>query len=174
GSPDPFSPERYFHDVEGRPSMPQTKPEPPSSQAKGIAGVRNLFDWLAGMWAAPRIGRVALCSPLVGLVAGLGAVGFFLALRFMYPRVLGGGLHLQMPPTGEDPPQAVAYPYPWWLVVLIPTLGGLISGILVFTWAPEAEGHGTDAMIRAFHRGGGKIRARVPVIKGVASIITIG
>ena len=46
--------------------------------------------------------------------------------------------------------------------------------MLVFTWAPEAEGHGTDAMIRAFHRGGGMIRARVPLIKSVASIITIG
>ena len=50
----------------------------------------------------------------------------------------------------------------------------LISGVLVFTWAPEAEGHGTDAMIRAFHRGGGMIRTRVPVIKTIASIITIG
>ena len=39
---------------------------------------------------------------------------------------------------------------------------------------PEAEGHGTDAMIRAFHRGGGTIRARVPLIKAIASIITIG
>ena len=29
-------------------------------------------------------------------------------------------------------------------------------------------------MIRAFHRGGGMIRTRVPMIKAVASIITIG
>jgi CIC family chloride channel protein len=79
-----------------------------------------------------------------------------------------------MPPAGEDPPQAITYPQPWWLVVLVPAVGGLISGILVFTWAPEAEGHGTDAMIRAFHRGGGNIRARVPLVKGLASIITIG
>src|SRR5438093_8111925 len=79
-----------------------------------------------------------------------------------------------MRPRGEGHPQAVSYPHPWWLVVLIPAVGGLISGVLVFTLAPEAEGHGTDAMIRAFHRGGGTIRARVPVIKGVASIITIG
>ena len=58
--------------------------------------------------------------------------------------------------------------------MLVPAVGGLISGMLVFTWAPEAEGHGTDAMIRAFHRGGGVIRTRVPLIKAVASIITIG
>jgi len=79
-----------------------------------------------------------------------------------------------MPPAGEGKPHAISYPYPWWLVVLVPAVGGLISGILVFTLAPEAEGHGTDAMIRAFHRGGGIIRTRVPVIKTIGSIITIG
>ena len=63
----------------------------------------------------------------------------------------------------------------------IPVAGGADTdggradlGRLVFALAPEAEGHGTDAMIRAFHRGGGKIRARVPLIKAVASIITMG
>jgi CIC family chloride channel protein len=79
-----------------------------------------------------------------------------------------------MPPTLEGERHAVTYPWPWWLVLLVPTVGGLISGVLVFTWAPEAEGHGTDAMIRAFHHGGGMIRARVPVIKALASIVTIG
>jgi CIC family chloride channel protein len=83
-------------------------------------------------------------------------------------------LHFHMPPTLEGQTRAVTYPWPWWLVLLVPTVGGLISGILVFTWAPEAEGHGTDAMIRSFHQGGGMIRTRVPLIKAVASIITIG
>ena len=77
-------------------------------------------------------------------------------------------------PTSEDKPHAITYPGPWWMVILVPAVGGLISGILVFTWAPEAEGHGTDAMVRAFHRGGGVIRSRVPAIKTIASIITIG
>ena len=49
-----------------------------------------------------------------------------------------------------------------------------MAGALVFRFAPEAEGHGTDALIRAFHRGNGIIRGRVPLIKAVASIVTIG
>jgi CIC family chloride channel protein len=53
-------------------------------------------------------------------------------------------------------------------------LGGLISGVIVFTLAPEAEGHGTDAAIEAFHERAGKIRARIPPIKLLASAITIG
>ena len=60
------------------------------------------------------------------------------------------------------------------MMVWIPALGGLISGLLVFTFAPEAEGHGTDAMIDSFHRKKGVIRRRVPVIKTIASAITIG
>lgn len=61
-----------------------------------------------------------------------------------------------------------------WLIPLITTLGGLISGLLVFSIAPEAEGHGTDSAVKAFHRAGGFIRGRVPPLKMVASAITIG
>ena len=150
-----------------------TNPSPPSSK-NTLAWVRDGFNRLAALWWTPRVGRVAICSPLVGVIAGLGAVGFLLSLQFMYSEVLGGLLHFQMPPTSEDKFHAITYPSPWWLVILVPTIGGLISGILVFTWAPEAEGHGTDAMIRSFHRGGGTIRTRVPIIKAIASIITIG
>jgi CIC family chloride channel protein len=129
---------------------------------------------VATRWSTPGAGRVAVCSPLVGLVAGLGAVAFLVLLDLAIRYVLGGLMHLHMPPTGEGAAHPISYPAPWWMVLLIPTLGGLISGVLVFTLAPEAEGHGTDAMIRAFHRGGGMIRGRVPLIKAVASIVTIG
>lgn len=61
-----------------------------------------------------------------------------------------------------------------WILPFILALGGLIGGILVFKWAPEAEGHGTDAAINSFHHKGGFIRRRVPIIKMIASAITIG
>ncbi|MEJ2236657.1 MAG: chloride channel protein [Syntrophobacterales bacterium] len=54
------------------------------------------------------------------------------------------------------------------------TLGGLISGFMVYALAPEAEGHGTDTAVKAFHHLGGRIRARVPFVKMLASAITIG
>jgi chloride channel protein, CIC family len=141
----------------------------------GLAGRwRRTIGRIAALWDSPRVGRVAVCSPIVGLIAGLGAVVFLVTLQFTYKEVLGGWLHFHRPSTIEDGPHAITYPYPWWLIVLVPTVGGLISGALVFTLAPEAEGHGTDAMIRSFHRGGGAIRGRVPLIKSVASIITMG
>ncbi len=60
-----------------------------------------------------------------------------------------------------------------WLLPIVTTLGGLIAGIIVFSLAPEAEGHGTDAAIAAFHQGK-TIRARIPIVKLIASAITIG
>jgi CIC family chloride channel protein len=61
-----------------------------------------------------------------------------------------------------------------WMIPVVCTLGGLISGLLVFKLAPEAEGHGTDAAIDSFHNREGFVRRRVPLVKLVASAITIG
>jgi chloride channel protein, CIC family len=61
-----------------------------------------------------------------------------------------------------------------WLVPLATTLGGLIVGIITTRLAPEAEGHGTDAVIRAFHRTGGLLRGRVAPVTLLSSAITIG
>ena len=49
-----------------------------------------------------------------------------------------------------------------------------MSGFLVFKFAPEAEGHGTDAVIASYHTRQGEIRGRVPIVKLFASAITIG
>ncbi len=64
--------------------------------------------------------------------------------------------------------------YGLWLIPVVTTLGGLISGVIVYGLAPEAEGHGTDTAVKAFHRTAGIIRPRVSPIKALASAITIG
>jgi len=76
-------------------------------------------------------------------------------------------------PLAEGAPKLVSFARPWALP-LVTALGGLISGLIVFRFAPEAEGHGSDAVIAAIHHGGARIRGRIPLIKLVASAITIG
>ena len=61
-----------------------------------------------------------------------------------------------------------------WLIVAVMAGGGLVSGLLVYLLAPEAEGHGTDAAIDAFHNRRGEIRTRIPLIKTIASAVTLG
>ncbi|NLW51079.1 MAG: chloride channel protein [Candidatus Brocadiaceae bacterium] len=125
------------------------------------------------------VGRVVLLAGLVGVVAGLGAVAFQLlshvVLRYGLELIAGyrpGG------PAGEwdifsEVRPAFGRLVPW-LILVIVALGGLVSGWIVYTVAPEAEGHGTDAAIRAYHRGRGIIRPVVPLVKIVCSALTLG
>src|SRR5436309_722498 len=117
-----------------------------------------------------------LISTLIGLVAGIGAIAFYAAIHFATGAFLGRLVgYLPPDPAGEG--KTTVMPF-WsaarpWLLPVVTTLGGLVAGIIVFSLAPEAEGHGTDAAIHAFHQGK-SIRARIPLIKLVASAITIG
>lgn len=110
----------------------------------------------------------------IGLIAGLGAVVFMRAIGLATELFLGS-LAAYIPPgplgEGAAPVQKIGRP---WLLPLVTALGGLLSGIIVFSLAPEAEGHGTDAAIAAIHHNAGRLRARVAPVKLVASAITIG
>jgi len=125
--------------------------------------------------------RPTILSALVGLVAGVGAILFYFAANGVENLFLHGIAEYNMPGEGveglarlgENGIDTLQGSHRWFLF-LVPVLGGLISGFLVFRFAPEAEGHGTDAAIDAYHRKGGHIRNRVPLVKGIASIATIG
>ncbi|MGC8608703.1 MAG: chloride channel protein, partial [Thermoplasmata archaeon] len=113
---------------------------------------------------------------IIGVISGFGALAFYYAIKLFEYIFLLRILGMSIPhPLGEggslDYMFSVHY---YWLIPLVVAAGGLISGLIVYTFAPEAEGHGTDAAIRAFHNNQGKIRRRIPVVKTIASAITIG
>ncbi|MGH2486268.1 MAG: chloride channel protein, partial [Ktedonobacterales bacterium] len=118
--------------------------------------------------------RWLLIGAMIGVVAGLGAILFTAAIAFMSHLMLGGIAGFNPPsPAGEGKTLITPIGHRW-LLPIVTTLGGLITGIIVFTLAPEAEGHGTDSAIESFHDKGGRIRSRIPLIKLVASAVTIG
>ncbi len=59
-------------------------------------------------------------------------------------------------------------------LALLIIAGAAVSSVIVYRLAPEAEGHGTDAAVQAFHKRAAIIPFRVPVVKLVASGIAIG
>jgi CIC family chloride channel protein len=118
--------------------------------------------------------RLLFYSALVGIMGGLGAQVFVWLLDAAERLFLAGLAGYQSPQPGTLNPEPVIGPWGLWLIPLATTLGGLISGALVYTFAPEAEGHGTDAAVEAFHFKGGKVRPIVPLIKTFASAVTIG
>ncbi len=61
-----------------------------------------------------------------------------------------------------------------WLIPIIPMLGGLIVGPIVYFYAREAKGHGVPEVMAAVALKSGAIRPRVAIAKAVASAICIG
>jgi CIC family chloride channel protein len=119
--------------------------------------------------------RLILDTVVLGICGVVGARLFAFLLKATETLLLGR-LAGYTPPgimkglAGEQ----VIGPYGLWLIPVVTTLGGLISGLLVYSLAPEAEGHGTDTAVRAFHFAGGHIRTRVAPLKMIASAFTIG
>ena len=118
--------------------------------------------------------RIILIAIIVGLISGVGALLFFEGLKLGTAFFMEGIVGFHLPKEGQTlqdigqwaPPEHI------WLILPVICFGGLISGLLIYILAPEAEGHGTDAAIKAFH-GGGKMRWRVPLVKATTAILTI-
>lgn len=123
----------------------------------------------------PGLRRTLWHAAVVGLAAGLIGVAFFAALellQFLFLEELTGYIplraHGEKIVEGGEPT-----PFRPWLLIFLPALGGLAAGALS-RYAPEVRGGGSDAMIEAFHRFRGAIRARVIWVKAVASLFTLG
>jgi H+/Cl- antiporter ClcA len=128
----------------------------------GVKGASYLKKWL-------------ILGSLIGVVAGLGAIIFITALEVATHLLLGtlGGYVPPSPISEGHAAGSEAFTRPW-AIPLVVALGGLASGILTTRLAPEAEGHGTDAAIEAFHHNPKGVRSRVVAVKIAASAITIG
>ncbi|MBW4077319.1 MAG: chloride channel protein [Acidobacteria bacterium] len=116
-----------------------------------------------------------LLGTIIGIIAGLGAVVFYEALRlstYLFLHVLAG---YDVPtPASEGGAAASAHFARPWAIPLVASVGALIGAILVFSIAPEAEGHGTDAAIAAVHHNPRGVRMRTVFVKIIASALTIG
>ncbi len=118
--------------------------------------------------------RVISIAVVVGIISGFGSLLFFEGLKLGTCFFMGTLLGYTYPEEGQSMAEIAAWapPESIWLLLPIICLGALASGVLVTTFAPEAEGHGTDAAICAFH-GEGKVRWRIPLLKAVTSILTM-
>jgi chloride channel protein, CIC family len=120
------------------------------------------------------LGKWFVIGSLIGIVAGFGATIFYYMIDFVTTYLLGGITGFYPPvPAGEGISLISTNPH-FYLIPISTAIGGLAAGVLVYLFAPEASGHGTDAAIDAFHNKGGVIRKRVPIVKTIASAFTIG
>ena len=105
-----------------------------------------------------------IVAVLIGVLAGFAAIG----IRALIAEIS----FLSFPGTGVLLENIINAP--WHLKLLIPVIGGLIVGPIIYFLAPEAKGHGVPEVMQAILLKGGMIRPRVAFVKALASAVTIG
>ncbi len=124
----------------------------------------------AGGWLRGSRGGLLAIALVVGAGSGLGAVAFRYLIYFFTWLATG---HVLFGQQGRVPSAHL----PWLglgFFVVIPVIGGLIYGPLIYRYAREARGHGVPEVMIAVAGEGGRIRPQVAAVKSVASAICIG
>jgi CIC family chloride channel protein len=106
---------------------------------------------------------MVLVAIAIGLLGGLGAVGFRECIRLFQL----AAWHT------ENVTLDYIRDLPIWWKVVSPTVGGLIVGLIIVRFASEAKGHGVPEVMEAVALRGGRIRPRVVLAKLVASGVCI-
>lgn len=149
-----------------------------------LRGGRQSWRWLR-FWVPAegetlRMGRIVGIAAAVGLLAGLLAICFFSAIEYVRVFALETLIQTNLPLADGEVPLAhpVKLPIPPLLTalatLLLPAIGALLACLVARRFAPSAGGHGTDAVIAAYHRSDVDIPPAVAPVKIVASSLVIG
>ncbi len=101
---------------------------------------------------------------IVGVAGGYGAVGFRYLINTIQSISYGS----------PDELLDVVKSIPWHLRILVPAIGGLIVGPVVYFFAREAKGHGVPEVMYSVALKQGIIRKRIVLIKTLVSAVCIG
>lgn len=119
-----------------------------------------------GVALEPQVVKICCIALFVGLIGGLVAQGLLELIYFFTNLFFYGKLSF-----------AIAYPthnhLGFW-VILIPPLGGLLVGLLIYFFEPTLKGHGIPEAMEAVLFGQSRMRLRVAILKPLATAFAIG
>jgi len=102
-----------------------------------------------------------LFANIIGIGAGFGALFFRWLIQLFQNLFFQQGQH------------ALSFMGQYY-VIIIPAVGGLIAGLLIYFFSNESKGHGVPEVMLAVATTGSKIRPRVAAMKALVSSICIG
>jgi CIC family chloride channel protein len=122
---------------------------------------------------------MVLAAAACGVAGAAGAVLFRLLIRVFQALFFEGpsaALAVLASPSLGDPidPFAAARALPWWWLVWLPALGGLLVGGFARLLAREARGSGIPEVMEAVALKGGVMRRRAAAATITASAVTLG
>lgn len=119
-----------------------------------------------GIALEPQVVKICFYAMIVGMIGGLVAQGL-LELIYLFTNLFFYGRFSF----------AISYPahnhlHLW--VVLVPALGGLVVGLLIYFFEPTLKGHGIPEAMEAVLFGQSRMRLRVAILKPLATALAIG
>jgi H+/Cl- antiporter ClcA len=122
--------------------------------------------WEYGKALDPAVLKTSAFAILVGFISGLVAQGL-LELIYLFTNLFFYG-NWSFAITSPVHNHLGAW------VILIPPVGGLLVGIMIYFWEPTLKGHGIPEAMEAVLIGKSKIRMRVGILKPLATAFAIG
>ncbi len=101
----------------------------------------------------------------IGAVAGFGTLAFRAAIGAI--QATGFGFSSELVITGTRG-------LPWWQILAVPTIGGLIVGLLLRYLVPGGRAHGVSHIVEAVSLHGGRMPLREGLASAVAAAASIG
>ena len=122
--------------------------------------ITNTHEFLSDR--QPLVWMLALFT---GAIVGLVAIGF---------RSLIGFIQLPWLGTQTESVVTAANQTPWFIILLVPALGGLLVGVILETWVPGRRAHSVADIIEATAVKGCRIDPKTGFLSAGLSILSIG
>lgn len=116
-----------------------------------------------------KLGTLCLIAIVIGVLGGVFSWGFRALIAVIHNAVFLGELSAQYNANEHTPGSWLG-----WLIIFVPTIGGLLVVYLTKNFAPEAKGHGVPEVMSAIYHRRGLIPGSVSIVKALTSAITIG
>ncbi len=124
---------------------------------------RKIQSLASGMRHAEHIFTI-VSAIIIGILGAFGAIGFRYIIQLCH-RIFFGMFEYSL---------EIVKNFSWWHKMVLPMLGGLIVGPIVYFLAREVRGSGVPEVMESVARYGGIIRLRVLLTKAFAAAVTIG
>jgi H+/Cl- antiporter ClcA len=119
-----------------------------------------------GVALEPEVIKICGYALLVGFVGGLVAQGLLELIHLFTNIFFYGKFSFAI--------TSPAYNHLGLWVILIPPIGGLLVGIMVYFWEPTLKGHGIPEAMESVLFGHSRMRIRVAILKPLATAFAIG
>ena len=102
---------------------------------------------------------------VVGVISAVGAVLFRLGIGLVQSIWVG---------TRSETYIQAARDLPWWVILMAPTVGGLLVGLILHYFAPSRRAEGVADVIEARALRGSRISLRQGISSAIISVISLG